>query len=53
MLYEDLEKITTNSKYVTRHIVPFGFSPNGDVKEYDKIFGKLKKPGESCFVLCP
>jgi len=42
MLYKELESITTNSKYVTRHIVPFGFSSNGDVKEYDKIVSHLK-----------
>ena len=51
MKYADLGGIKTNSKYMTRHIVPFGFSPNGDVDIYNDIFRRLQKVESKNFVL--
>lgn len=50
MVYNDLEKVITNSKYIHRHIVPFSFSPNGNVNEYNRIFMLLNRSGK--FELC-
>lgn len=50
MVYNDLEKVITNSKYIHRHIVPFSFSPNGNVNEYNRIFKLLNRHEK--FELC-
>lgn len=52
MEFKEFSKIKTNSKYITRYIVPFCFSKNGDISEYERIYNYLKTDATTRFRLC-
>ena len=50
MLYDELKNVKTNSKYISRYIVPFRFSPNSSIEEYNRIFNCIDP--QFAFTLC-